>query len=366
MGQLYIGLMSGTSLDGVDVAIVDFDNDNPSLISTFFKPYPQDLLTQLKKICGQTQVGFDELGSLDSQLGSFYAQCVNQSLSNAGLDSSDIVAIGSHGQTIHHSPNTSPAHTLQIGDANRIAEESGIAVVTDFRRRDIAVGGQGAPLVPAFHKVTFQSPTDNLVILNIGGISNVTFLDKNINSPMIGFDCGPGNTLMNQWCQLHFDVSFDKSGALAKAGQLNNNLLVSLLADPYFSLPYPKSTGPEYFNIDWLHLHLDKHPTNINDTLRTLCEFSAACIVLSIGLLPSVDQTLVCGGGVHNDFLMRRLADLCSCPVTSTETYGVAPDWVEAMAFAWLAKQTVEGKPGNTPSVTGANKAVVLGAIYPA
>jgi anhydro-N-acetylmuramic acid kinase len=366
MKRLYIGLMSGTSLDGVDVAIVDFNSNTPILVSTFFQPYPKELLSALITICGETQLRFDDFGSLDAQLGSFYAKSVSQSLAKANLEPADIIAIGSHGQTIQHSPHTSPAYSLQIGDANRIAENTGITVVADFRRRDIAAGGQGAPLVPAFHKALFQSTTDSLAIVNIGGISNVTFLNKNVDNPVIGFDCGPGNTLMNEWCRLHFDTSFDKSGGLAQAGQVNTDLLNSLLSDPYFSKPYPKSTGPEYFNINWLNTHLDKHPTNTNNTLSTLCELSAECISRSLNMLPSTDEALVCGGGVHNDFLMQRLATLCSFPVTSTQSHDIDPDWVEAMAFAWLAKQTIEGKPGNIPSVTGAEKPVVLGAIYPA
>jgi anhydro-N-acetylmuramic acid kinase len=358
--------MSGTSLDGLDIVIADFNNSAPAVISTYFTDYPCDLLTALQNACRLTNIDFDTLGQLDAQLGAFYASCIKQALDNAGLKPHDIIAIGSHGQTIQHNPNCNPAYTMQIGDAHRIAEHTGISVIADFRRRDIAAGGQGAPLVPAFHQAIFQSDTESLAIINIGGISNVTFLNKNRHEAVIGFDCGPGNTLMNQWCQHHFDKPYDRSGELAKQGIVNAALLENLLNDPYFALDYPKSTGPEYFSLDWLKPHLQNHPCNAIDTLSTLCELTARCIAQSQQILPQTDRVLLCGGGVHNTFLRERLAFLLDCPVTTTEPYGVDPDWVEAMAFAWLAKQTSEGKTGNIPSVTGAKRAVVLGSIFPA
>ncbi|ORU93269.1 MAG: anhydro-N-acetylmuramic acid kinase [Cycloclasticus sp. symbiont of Bathymodiolus heckerae] len=366
MGQFYIGLMSGTSLDGVDLAIVDFDTLKPTLISTHFTKYPNKLLTPLKNACRQSSIHFDELGRLDAELGVFYANCVQQALSNASLNSHDITAIGSHGQTIQHSPNSQPSYTLQIGDANRITQNTGISVVADFRRRDIAAGGQGAPLVPAFHQAIFQSSIENLAVVNIGGISNVTFLPANCSEAIIGFDCGPGNTLMDQWCQQYFDRPYDESGDLSRAGNVSTDLLNNLLRDPYFSQGYPKSTGPEYFNLNWLKNHLERNPTSTEDTLSTLCELTASCIAQSIQQLPSVNKTLICGGGVHNSHLQARLETLLNSPVTTTATYGVDPDIVEAMAFAWLAKQTIEGRTGNIPSVTGAKQTVVLGAIYSA
>jgi len=366
VNQFYIGLMSGTSLDGVDVAIVDFNGETPSLISSHFETYPSALYLALKEACQQTTIAFNELGTVDSQLGSFYAQCIQHALLEANISTKAINAIGSHGHTVHHSPNSKPPFTLQIGDANCIAEKTGVTVVSDFRRRDIAAGGQGAPLVPAFHYAVFQSEKNNLAIINIGGISNITYLDQAPREPTIGFDCGPGNTLMDQWCQRHFDMPFDKSGALSETGSIYTPLLDSMMADPYFSLAHPKSTGPEYFNLAWLTQHLARHPCNINDTLSTLCELTARCIVLSLEKFSSVNKALICGGGVHNAFLMQRLRSLLDIAVATTASHGVDPDWVEAMAFAWLAKQTMEGKTGNTPSVTGAKKAVILGAIYSA
>lgn len=358
--------MSGTSLDGVDVAIVDFNTSTPCLVSTYFNKYPDPLLTALKSACINSVIEFDNLGHLDAQLGCFYAQCVHNALSKAKLTTQDISAIGSHGQTIQHSPNCTPKHTLQIGDANRIAEETGVTVVADFRRRDIAAGGQGAPLVPAFHQAMFQSDTQSRAIVNIGGIANITLLSKAAETPIIGFDCGPGNTLMDQWCQKHVNQPFDVDGRLSKKGGVNSALLNSLLNETYFSKAHPKSTGPEYFNLDWLQPHIDKHPTNVTDTLSTLCELTAQSISQSLKQLPTVDKVLICGGGVHNKHLMVRLNSLLNDTVSTTEPYGINPDWVEAVAFAWLAKQTMEGRTGNIPSVTGAKKAVILGAIYPA
>jgi len=366
MQELYIGIMSGTSLDGTDVAIVDFSERAPRLVSSFFQPYPTSLLARLNAICRHSDVSLDELGQLDATLGLFYAECVLQALTLAKLQPNDIIAIGSHGQTIQHSPNVQPAFTLQIGDANRIADKTGISVVADFRRRDMAAGGQGAPLVPAFHKAIFQSTTKNLAIINIGGISNITILPADTQATIIGFDCGPGNTLIDQWCQHHLGINYDKDGHIAKRGQVNQYLLNSLLSDPYFKRAHPKSTGPEYFNLTWLDKHLQHYPTSLNDVVTTLCELTATCIADSLVAFPRTGSALLCGGGVNNLFMQSRVTALVNCPVLTTESYGIQPDWLEAIAFAWLAKQTIEGKPGNITSVTGADKPVILGAIYPA
>jgi len=366
MHQLYIGLMSGTSLDGVDIAIVNFNTQPPELVASHYQKYPGHLFNAIKNICQQTSINFDQLGQLDVQLGEFYAQCIQTALNNVNLTASDITAIGSHGQTVQHKPNATHPYTIQIGDPNRIAEDTNITVVADFRRRDMAAGGQGAPLVPAFHQDVFRSNKETLVVINIGGISNVSYLSKNLLDPLIGFDCGPGNTLMDQWCQQHFSRHYDENGQLASEGAINEALLNSLLSDPYFSKSHPKSTGPEYFNLAWLKPHLIKHPCKEIDTLSTLCELTAASIHLSLKQLGNVDRVLLCGGGVHNKFLQQRLSLRLTCPVETTESYGIKPDWLEAIAFAWLAKQTVEGRPGNAPSVTGASRALILGAVYPA
>ncbi|MEW5009930.1 MAG: anhydro-N-acetylmuramic acid kinase [Cycloclasticus sp.] len=366
MSPLYIGLMSGTSLDGVDTAIVNFEQQTPSLVASHYQRYPEELLQAIKRSCQQSSINIEEFGQLDARLGDFYADCIQRTLSKNKLSANDISAIGSHGQTIHHSPNSEWPFSLQIGDPNRIAEKTNITVVADFRRRDIAAGGQGAPLVPAFHQQLFHSNSETLAVINIGGISNISYLNKDPASPLIGFDCGPGNTLMDQWCQQHLSCRYDEGGQLASQGQTNTALLQSLLSDPYFSAAHPKSTGPEYFNLAWLQPHLEQHPCSINDTLSTLCELSADCIALSCRQLGDIERVLLCGGGVHNQYLRQCLEQRLEVPLATTKLHGIDPDYLEAIAFAWLAKQTIEGKPGNAPSVTGANKALILGGIYPA
>lgn len=364
--SLYIGIMAGTSLDGVDVALVDFSVATPVLIAHLFKPYSDSLFRASKSLCEQQQLTFDQLGSLDGQLADFFSTIVSSLLNQSNTDPQQIIAIGSHGQTIQHNPNNQLPYTLQIGDPNRLAEKTGITVVADFRRRDVAAGGQGAPLVPAFHQAVFQQADETRAIVNIGGIANITILPANTNEPVIGFDCGPGNTLMNNWCQRHYNKPYDQGGQLAQSGTVNLELLQGMLKDPYFHRSPPKSTGPEYFSTQWLNSLLQKHPTSGIDTLSTLCELTAISISLGLENISKLEKVMICGGGCHNQWLMSRLQNYIKCSVTTTSHHGVDPDWVEAMAFAWLAKQTLEGKPGNIPSVTGANREVILGAIYPA
>lgn len=363
--HLYIGLMSGTSLDGVDAVLVDFSRPKPELIAKYFQAYSDSLLSSVKNLCRNNSVQFNDIGLTDAQLGLFYAEVIDTLLCAANIDATQVRAVGSHGQTVQHDPSSSIPYTIQFGDPTRIVEKMNITVVADFRRRDIAAGGQGAPLVPAFHQSVFHDEHENRAILNIGGISNITYLSSDICEAVIGFDCGPGNTLLDQWCQLHFNKAYDNKGELCKSGTVNSTLLHSLLSDIYFQRPYPKSTGPEYFNLDWLANHAASNSCSKLDTLTTLCELSATTIADSLNVLPSVTRVLVCGGGTHNEFLIQRIKARITVPLETTTNYGIHPDWVEATAFAWLAKQTIEGKTGNLPSVTGANKAVILGAIYP-
>lgn len=358
--------MSGTSLDGVDIVAVDFSSKQPVLLAQTLEPYPDDILSLLKTTCRSQQTTFDNLGGLDATLGNFYGHAIERFMSNNDIATNDVTAIGSHGQTIHHQPNGDTPYTLQIGDANSIANITNVTVVADFRRRDMAAGGQGAPLVPAFHADCFYHPEDSRAIVNIGGIANITFLPKDKHQPILGFDCGPGNTLMDQYCLQHVNKRYDENASLASMGAINNELLNSMLDDPYFELAHPKSTGPEYFSSQWLETQLKNHPTSPKDTLATLCELSALTIYMSLKSLPTCEKVFACGGGTHNPLLMERLNHYLDGNVETTSSLGIHPDWVEAMAFAWLAKQTLEGKTGNIPSVTGATKAVVLGAIYPA
>ncbi len=305
--------------------------------------------------------------NLDIELGTLFAETILELLSNSGYCSGDITAIGSHGQTIrHHCANSRRHFSLQIGDPNTIALLTGITTVADFRRMDIAAGGQGAPLVPAFHDAIFRDENETRVIANIGGMSNITVLAA--GSLVTGFDTGPGNVLMDAWIQKNLHKEWDQDGAWAAQGCTDNQLLAQWLAHPFFSQPAPKSTGRETFNLGWMTSHLtpehEKHPENIQ---RTLLELTAITLTDEIRSLPAstINRVILCGGGCHNTLLRQRIAELLpeSC-ICDSSNLGIDPDWVEAMAFAWLAKCRIENKTGNLVSVTGAQIACILGGIY--
>jgi anhydro-N-acetylmuramic acid kinase len=366
MPRLFIGLISGTSMDGIDAALVDLAPPRPTLLAHHCHPYPPALReTLLKLLSADEEHRLEEILQADVQVGLAFADAVDALLQRAGVDADEVEAMGSHGQTVFHAPEGPFASSWQLGDPNRIAEASGITVVADLRRRDMAAGGEGAPLVPAFHAAVLADPQIPRVILNIGGIANVTIL--NSAAPITGFDTGPGNTLMDLWSARHRENTFDDRGQWAAGGEVLDALLEALLEDAYFQRTPPKSTGREYFNLAWLSARQDLETLQPQDVQATLCELSARSIADAITAhAPRTTQVLVCGGGVHNDELMRRLrARLADAEVLSTDALGIAPDWVEAMAFAWLAKQTLEGKAGNVPGVTGARHPVVLGGIYP-
>lgn len=362
---LYIGLMSGTSLDGIDVALVDF-SDGAKLVAKAHHPMPT-LLTAILLQMSQSNaaVSLEQVGHLDTALGQAFADAVSAFLANNAIDPNCVRAIGSHGQTVRHSPHGDQPFTLQLGDANIIAERSGITTVADFRRRDVAAGGQGAPLVPAFHRSLFSDTSKNLAVINIGGIANITLLPS--SGSVTGFDTGPGNGLMDAWCQRHWQLAYDENGNKALLGQVDSQLLERLLSDPWLQLPPPKSTGRDVFQLEWLDHQLQGLELSPESVLRTLNAFSAHTIALALldSTLP-VDDVYVCGGGVHNALLMQSLREQLHCPVMSTAEAGVDPDFVEAMAFAWLAKQCLDGKPGNLVEVTGAAGPRILGAIYQA
>ncbi|MBL3526304.1 MAG: anhydro-N-acetylmuramic acid kinase [gamma proteobacterium endosymbiont of Lamellibrachia anaximandri] len=366
----YIGLMSGTSMDGIDAALIELTPDGaPGLIGHHCHPYPTELRRNLAALCQPGDNEIDRLGELDIQVGETFAEATLQLIKEHACRREQIRAIGSHGQTLRHRPGVQHPFSLQIGDANTIAQRTGITTVADFRRRDISAGGQGAPLVPAFHQAIFQSGEKNRVILNIGGIANITWLPSNSAEPATGFDTGPGNTLLDHWITRHRQVDFDRHGAWGETGRIIPSLLDRMMTDAYFSRSAPKSTGTEYFNLDWLDAMLGEDAElATSDVQATLIELTALTIADAISLhCPVAEQLLVCGGGVHNGYLMGRLAaNLPSIEVFSTAKLSVDPDWIEAMAFAWLAHRTLEGLPGNLPSVTGAREAVVLGGIYPA
>jgi len=364
----YIGLMSGTSLDGIDAGLYDFTEQQAKVIDFYYQAYPDELKAKIQHISSSSSLSLLDYGELDTQLGEFYAQACLNLLKQSNITADAIKAIGSHGQTLYHSPNTALPFSLQIGDPNIICQRTNITTVADFRRKDIAAGGQGAPLVPAFHRALFYNPAENNVIVNIGGIANITILPKDASQAVVGFDTGPGNTLMNHWITQHKNKPYDDNGDWAATGKIQRDLLSQLKSDPYFSLVIPKSTGTEYFSEQWLKQKLStKTQYKPEDIQRTLCQLTAETIADAILLnAPETDSVFTCGGGVHNKTLMNCLSDRLKIPVLSTEVLGVPPDQVEAMAFAWLAKQSLEGLTGNLPEATGADSPVILGGIYQA
>lgn len=361
---LYIGVMSGTSLDGLDIALIEL-KASITLLATHYIPMPNTLRAELLDLCAS---GNDEIARsaiAENKWVSLAAQGVNELLSQQQLAPQSISAIGSHGQTIRHEP--AQGFTVQIGNPALLAELTNICVVSDFRRRDVAAGGQGAPLVPAFHEALFTGQEGNRAVLNVGGFSNLSLI--NPTDPVAGFDCGPGNVLLDAWIQGQRGELYDRNGQWAASGTVEPSLLKSLLKDPFFQTQGPKSTGREVFNLNWLNQHLSRLPTfRPEDVQATLVELTATTIVESLQSAQSnTDELLVCGGGAHNAALMTRLAQLLPhTRVSSTQAKGVDPDWVEAMAFAWLAHCCLENIPANRPSVTGAHGLRLLGAIYPA
>jgi anhydro-N-acetylmuramic acid kinase len=371
MSDYFIGLMSGTSVDGIDAVIVDFSGTDTVLVKALTSSWPVSLRDRiLLTLTNPGQTSIPELGALDAEIGHTFAAAALDIINAAGLTPDRIKAIGSHGQTLFHSPDSSPAFSIQAGDAHRIAELTGITTVADFRRRDIAAGGQGAPLVPAFHQARFACDHTHRAILNIGGMANLTCLPAGRSGAVIGFDTGPGNVLMDLWIQQHLGQDCDRNGDWARSGKPVGELLNRMLNEPYFSRTPPKSTGRELFNRTWLERMLGSNSLpeiHASDIQASLCELSARSIVDAIrAFAPYTEELFVCGGGVHNGLVMQRLVELLpDLKVASTETLGLHPDWVEATAFAWLARQALAGLPGNLPEVTGARYPVILGAIHP-
>ena len=367
--EYYIGLMSGTSIDGIDAGLYDFSGNSAQVINFYYQPYTAPIKQKIQALCNRHQsVSLADYGELDTQLGLLFAEACLTLLQQANIDAKTIKAIGSHGQTLYHAPNSKLPFTIQIGDANIISQKTGITTIADFRRRDIAAGGQGAPLVPAFHQAFFYNASENRVIVNIGGIANLSILPKDAKRNSLGFDTGPGNTLMDYWVSQHKNCAYDKGGAWAATGRVQKKLLKHLKDELYFSAPPPKSTGTEFFSASWLTKKLATLPAYPpEDVQRTLCQLTAETIIDAIlKFAPETDKVFICGGGAHNETLINTLGQLLNIPVTSTEVEGLHPDQVEAMAFAWLAKQTLQGLTGNLPEATGAKEAVILGGIYQA
>jgi len=364
--HLYIGLMSGTSLDGIDAVLVSWDAGNRfDLLATHHHAIPDDLLQAVQALLQPGDNELDREGETDMRLGRLFADAAMALLKRSGKSASEIRAIGCHGQTVRHRPRAAVPFTRQLGNPSVIAELTGITTVADFRSRDMAAGGQGAPLVPGFHAAVFRKAGMDRAIVNIGGIANITWLPGDDTS-ILGFDTGPGNTLLDQWNQRHRGSTYDQDGAWAAGGHVSTPLLESMLADPYFGLSPPKSTGREKFHLEWIAA---KQPGQLSaqDVQSTLAELTAGTIADAlIRLLPRpAREVYLCGGGAHNRDLVHRLQQrLGSVLIASSEQIGLHPDWVEASAFAWLAHQTLGGHSGNVPSVTGARRPAVLGGIY--
>ncbi len=368
MSQYFVGLMSGTSLDGIDAVIAAFDHPDaadaaPRLLQSHYQPFDAALRDTLLALQSPGDNELHRASVAANDLARAYAAAVRALLGKAALNATAIAAIGCHGQTVRHRPEL--GYTTQLVNAALLAELTGIAVINDFRSRDVAAGGQGAPLVPAFHRQLFHSPAEHRVIVNIGGIANIT--DLSPAGAVTGFDCGPGNALMDGWISVHLGQTFDADGAWAATGVILDQLCKRLFLNNYFSLPPPKSTGRDTFHLAWLRQALTgtERP---QDVQATLLELTAQGIAQAIQTFCTGAQAVyVCGGGAHNGALMARLAALLPQQwVTHTGALGLDADWVEALAFAWLARLTVLRLPGNLPQVTGATGPRVLGAIYPA
>lgn len=364
---LYLGLISGTSADSIDAALVDFARGTPQVLATHTHPWPPILRERMLALAqGEAALDLDAFGRLDVEIGRCFADAAAHLLKQSGTPAHAVRAIGSHGQTLRHRPGGDYPFTLQLGDPTTIAERCRIDVVADFRRADLAAGGQGAPLLPALHAMLLARPGHARVVLNLGGIANITVLGA--DGSVRGFDTGPANGLLDAWCLRHRGEPFDRDGMFAASGRLDPDLLDALLTDDYFALPPPKSTGREHFHLDWLAAHAPLPALDPADVQATLLELSACSVAAAIvQQAPGADEVLVCGGGVHNGALMRRLGELLAPrALCSTASHGIDPDFLEATAFAWLARQRLLGLPGNLPAVTGARGPRVLGAIYSA
>ena len=372
--EIFGGAMSGTSLDGVDVVLARFDGDpqavdghSVQVLSHAYQPYPPALRERVLAVCHGQPLTLPQLGLLDLDVARQYVQAIRAALARAGLAPAAVRAVGAHGQTVWHQPDGADRFTLQIGDPNTIAVGAGVPVVADFRRRDMALGGQGAPLAPGLHDTWFRDPARTRAVLNGGGIANITAMVP--GQPTYGFDTGPANVLMDAWCARHTGRAYDADGAWAATGQVIEPLLRAMLAEPYLALPHPKSTGRELFHLPWVERQLaDSGSTAAApaDVMRTLLEFSARTVADAVAAVGEGSGELyVCGGAALNGCFMRRLAELLPrWSVQSTAARGIAPDQVEAIAFASFARRTVHGLPGNLPSVTGASRPCVLGALY--
>ena len=366
MGELFLGLMSGTSQDGVDAALVTLESDSYKIHHTSTTPYPDRLRRRIEALLAAPEVSLEVLGGLDVAIGGFFADCVVRLLKGSGLEPDGVAAIGHSGHTVFHRPEGPEPFTMQLGDPSTVAARTGITTVGHLRQMDIALGGQGAPLAPAFHQWAFADPGERRVVVNVGGIANVSVLEP--GRMLSGFDTGPGNTLLDRWIQRCAGEPYDHDGDWSRTGHVDDKLLDELRADPFFRQPPPKSTGLEHFNLDWLQAALGriaKHPGDA-DVQATLTELTAVTIANAIGDAGCrPERVILCGGGARNGALRQRLAaHLDGIPVESSALHGIEPEWVEAVLFAWLARTRIRGEAGNAPSVTGASRPAALGGVY--
>jgi anhydro-N-acetylmuramic acid kinase len=365
MAELYVGLISGTSVDGVDAVVADFSDDRCRIVAARTTAYPPEVAARVRSLITDPVIPLAQLGALDIAVGRFFAACARAIMSEAGCAPADVVAIGHHGQTVFHEPSGPEPFTLQIGDPSAIVAATGVTTVADFRRLDMALGGQGAPMVPAFHEWAFGSADEVRIVLNVGGIANVTILAP--GAPTTGFDTGPGNALLDAWIGRCRGRGFDERGAWAASGSVDPSLLEACLGEPYFDLPPPKSTGRELFHLRWLEARLAERgaPLEHGDVQATLAELTAQSIAAAITRLGTPTYRLiVCGGGAYNLDLLARLEAATGVAPETTQAFGIAPDWIEAAAFAWLARARLRGLAGNVPTVTGARQPAVLGGLY--
>ena len=366
--RLYLGLISGTSADGIDAALASFDGGQARL--HFGRTYPWDpaLRAQLVALGQQgTALPLDAIAELDVRVARAFADAANLAMADSGIAAASVHAIGSHGQTLRHRPWGPYPYTLQLGDPSTLAERTGITVVADLRRRDVAAGGHGAPLLPGLHAELLRDASEDRAVLNLGGIANLTLLPAAAGAPVRGFDTGPANALMDAWCLRHHGAAYDRDGAFACSGKVDAALLARLLDDAWFIQAPPKSTGRDQFHLGWVEARLSggESPADVQATLVALTARTVADALQATQ--PGTRRVVACGGGVHNPALMQALAEaMPAAMVETTREHGLDPDHIEAMGFAWLARQTMLGLPGNLPSVTGAAGPRVLGGIYPA
>src|SRR5277367_1620143 len=361
---IFLGMISGTSMDAIDAALVDFDAVPLRIIATSATTFEHVLKRRISALIDSAEsIALDEVGQCDVEVGRAFAQAALTLLKGAGISPERVTAIGSHGQTLRHRADLTVPFTWQIGDPNTLAEMTGITVVGDFRRRDVAAGGQGAPLLPVFHDQVFRSDDEDRVIANLGGIANITILTE--GSTVTGFDTGPANRLLDAWIARHLGKDFDAGGAWAASGRVDDTLLNELLDEPYLRLAPPKSTGRELFNLPWLENKLGLFARPPRDVQATLQQFTARTLAAAVRQYAPGAALYVCGGGAHNLGLLNAIAALIAPNrVASTAALGLDPDYVEAVAFAWFAKRTLEGLTSSAGSVTGAKGARILGGVY--